>query len=460
MLRAAVHPGFRTRLTAAFILVASVTSGALALGSYVIVKHYRERTFTDHATQAAELALLSTPREVTIDEFTALFNEYHRLGGFESVAIVGDVTFSSSSGLGAADVPPELRSDLPSGTTQEAEASVGGERYLVAAGSPRGSEARLYFFFRKQDLLESLRTLRNVLAGGWLGAAAIAAAAGGLVAKQTLRPVRDAAEAARTLAEGLVGTKLPASSGDEFAAWSESFDNMASALEQKIDELSRAAERERRFTANVAHDLRTPLTGMSSAAALLEDELPHMPASARRLTELVVADVRRLESLVLELLELARLDVGQETAVLEPLSVVDSLRAVLVSWDGGTPPVSIRDGEGVKVMADRARFKRVMANLLTNARRHGGASGIEVVVRPEDQEVALDVLDRGPGLSPTDLERVFDRFYKSDPSRSDHGAGLGLAIAWENARLQGGSLEAANRPGGGARFTFRLARAR
>ncbi|HWI02576.1 MAG TPA: sensor histidine kinase [Acidimicrobiales bacterium] len=97
----------------------------------------------------------------------------------------------------------------------------------------------------------------------------------------------------------------------------------------------------------------------------------------------------------------------------------------------------------------------MLCNLVTNAVEHGGGQA-EVVWRQEGAMVALDVLDRGPGLPDGHVERVFERFHKVDSSRTRRGAGLGLAIALEHARAQGGSLEAANREGGGARFTFRL----
>lgn len=324
---------------------------------------------------------------------------------------------------------------------------MGGRPFLVVAGRRSDSEATLYFFFSKEDLEDSLKTFRNVLAVGWLVAVAAAVAVGRQVAKRTLRPVRAAADAAHALAEGLIDTRLEHVSDDEFGTWSDAFNRMAEALEQKIHDLSRAAERERRFTSSVAHDLRTPLAGMSSAASLLEEELPELAPPARQVGGLLIDNVRRLETLVLELLELARLDVGQEEANLEPLSVRESVQAVLRSWDDNSSEVSLRHDGDPWVWADRARFKRVLSNLLANAFHHGGGE-VDLNVRQEGERVAIDVMDRGPGIPPEDLERVFDRFYKADPARADSGSGLGLAIASENARLQGGAVEAANREGG------------
>jgi two-component system sensor histidine kinase MtrB len=266
------------------------------------------------------------------------------------------------------------------------------------------------------------------------------------------------------LADGLLETRLPATTDDEFGAWAQSFNRMAAALEDKIDALSAAAERERRFTGDVAHELRTPLTGMSSAASMLAEELDGISPQGRRVAEILIDDVRRLGGLVDELLELARLDAGQDEVRLEPLSVPQAVGAVLAAWDGRSPVCSTT-GPDVTVVADRARFKRVLSNLVTNAAEHGGGH-VEVVWRREGDVVAIDVLDRGPGLPGDNVERVFERFHKGDSARTRlsvegaararGGAGLGLAIALEHARAQGGTLEAANREGGGARFTFRL----
>ncbi len=275
-----------------------------------------------------------------------------------------------------------------------------------------------------------------------------------MIARQTLKPVRRAAGAAQSLAEGLLATRLPTSSDDEFGAWAQSFNGMAQALEDKMAALSEAAERERRFTANVAHDLRTPLTGMVSAASVLEEKLDTMDPEARRMTELIVDDLRRLETLVLKLLELARLDAGQDDVHLEAISLREAVDAVVQSEER-RGDVAVCIDENLTVWADRSRFKRVLSNLVANAVVHGGGQ-VEIRARREDADVAVDVLDRGPGLGEGDIGRIFDRFSKGDWARAAQGSGLGLAIALEHARAQGGTLEAANRPAGGARFTFRL----
>ncbi len=434
--------------------LAAVTSGLLALGSFVTIREYRIRNFARHSEGAARLGLLSAPRQLSLANFEALLDEFRTLAGFETVALVGEVVYSSDPHLGANDIPGQLRVPLEQGKLAEANATVDGTPYLVVAGTTPGGTSRLFFFFDRRDLLDSLRQFRNVLAVGWLASVVVATVVGVFVARRTLRPVARAAEAAASLADGLLQTRLSASTDDEFGAWAQSFNRMAAALEDKIKALSAAAERERRFTADVAHELRTPLTGMSSAAAMLSDELDGISPQGRRLAQLLIDDVRRLEGLVLELLELARLDAGHDPVNLEVLSVQQSVAAVLRAWDGSSP-VCNATGPDLHVLADRVRFRRVISNLVTNALEHGGGK-VEIVWRREGDMVALDVLDNGPGLGAGHVDQVFQRFHKADAARAGRGAGLGLAIALEHARAQGGSLEAANREGGGARFTFRL----
>lgn len=447
---------FRTRLTAAFVLLAAVTSGLLALGSYVTIREYRERTFRRTAEDAVRLGLLFTPNDLSLVNLQAMLDNFNVQTGLETVAVADGVVYSSAPGITATDVPAALRKPMEPGELDDSVTTVAGTPYLVVAATTGGATrpTRLYFFFERTDLLDGLRQFRNVLSIGWITSVGVAALVGAFVARRTLRPVGRAAEAAASLADGLLETRLPATTDDEFGAWAQSFNRMASALEDKIDALSAAAERERRFTADVAHELRTPLTGMSSAGSMLSEELDGLSDQGRHVAEILIDDVRRLEALVGELLELARLDAGQDEVRLEPLSLPHAVAAVVAAWDGQSPVCSVT-GPDVHVLADRARFRRVLSNLVANAVEHGGGQA-EITWRPDGDIVAIEVLDRGPGLPEDNVERVFERFHKADLARARGGAGLGLAIALEQARVQGGTLEAANREGGGARFTFRL----
>ena len=130
-----------------------------------------------------------------------------------------------------------------------------------------------------------------------------------------------ASEAARSLAEGLLETRLPVEGRDEFGSWAQSFNEMAAALETKIADLSAAQARERRFTADVAHELRTPLTALVGEASLLAEHLDRMPGDSRRPAELLIADVGRLRRLVEDLMEISRFDAGAEGVHSEPVAL-------------------------------------------------------------------------------------------------------------------------------------------
>ena len=454
-MRSVVVSRFRGRLTLAFVVVTAVSCGLLAIGTYLGTREHRVRQEAREAEQQSRLVRLQVPADIDLAAFEHLAREFRERAGFETLVIASDTAFSSSPRLGPDDVPRALRASGQAGATRSATTAVEGTPFLVAGGATRSGTAEVYLFHDRTDLLDGLRSLRTALLVGWSAAVVLALLLGGLIARRTLRPVARASQAAQAIADGLLETRIEQQRTDELGELAASFNRMAEALQEKIVALSESATRERRFTANVAHELRTPLAGMAATAGLLEEELDVLPPTARRPAELLVDDVHRLQGLVLELLELARFDAGHETVELEPLSVRDALAAAGHAWDDRVQvAVSVRGAPWV--LADRSRFRRVVGNLVANALQHGQGREVEVRAEAVDGKVRIDVLDRGPGIAPDDLPRLFERFFKSDASRAAGGSGLGLAIARENVLLQGGSIEAANRDGGGARFTIVL----
>lgn len=440
------------RLTAAFILVALGTGAILVVTTFVLVRVYRTSTFESRSQNEARLALLSAPEDLDRERFESLLLQLQERGAVDGLAVIRGDGQAFGSLLDEEDVPDALIDSSSDQDLVTADERVDGETYYVVVGTS-GSD-RYAFAFSRAELDESVNQTRNLLLIGWAVAAAAAALLGRRLAARTLAPVRRAAEASQALAEGVLDTRLAPSTDDEFARLAESFNEMAEALAGKIDELSRAAARERRFTADVAHELRTPLTGMAAVSSIVEPRVAELPDDLRRPVELLVEDVARLRELVVDLLELARHDAGQETVDLEPLALSDAVEAVVRSPAVGGG-VALDVDPTIEVLADRRRFARVLGNLVANAIAHGEGQ-VEVRGHRDGAWARIDVLDRGAGFGPVDPLLVFDRFYKGDVSRSDGGSGLGLSIALENARLQGGTLEAAPRDGGGARFSFRL----
>jgi two-component system, OmpR family, sensor histidine kinase MtrB len=451
----AVHPGrLRRRLILAFALSAGLAAAVLAAGSFFLVREARLDDSRDRALEQSRFNLVLASEVLPTDGPEALLDAYARRGSFETVLVVDGEDFPSSLSLGEEQVPEDLRDLVAEGQLAYERTEVADTRYLVTGGQVPGSaEDEAYFFFSEEELWSDLADLRNILLAGLGVVVVVAGLAGALLARRTLAPVARASTAARALAEGLLDTRLPVESSDEFGAWAASFNEMADALEAKITELSEAQARERRFTADVAHELRTPLTAIVNEASLLADHLERMPTEARRPAELLVEDVKRLRDLVEDLMEVSRLDAGTQPVRPEPLDL-GSLVGAALRARGWEDRVALEADE-VVLTTDHRRVERIVANLVGNALEHGGRD-VSVRVGADGLGAFVEVADRGPGIAREDLPHLFERFYKADPARTGRGTGLGLAIALENAHLLGGDIEVASEPGVGARFTLRL----
>ena len=456
--RTAIRPGrLRRRLTIAFLLVAGLSAAALAVASYAIVREARLSDSVDRSIEQSRFNLVLANETLTpspsAQEIDQLLAAYERRGGFETAGTTGPRRFSSSVSVGIQEVPAALRALVATGKLGYERVKVAGMRYVVVGGKVKQADTELYYFYSEERLWDELAQLRNVLLAALGVLTVLGALVGAVLARRILAPVGRASQAAHSLAEGLLETRLPVESRDEFGTWATSFNEMAEALEAKIRALSEAQARERRFTSDVSHELRTPLTALVAEASLLGEQLDRMPPEARRPAELLVNDVARLRDLVEDLMEISRLDAG-EARVREERVDLHSIVQAAVRSRGWADRVRV-DGEGVVLQSDHRRLERIASNLIGNALEHGGR---EVTARVGRDGVGafLEVSDRGSGIPPDRLPHVFDRFYKADTARSGPGSGLGLAIALENARLLGGDIEVSSEIGRGTRFTLRL----
>lgn len=230
-----------------------------------------------------------------------------------------------------------------------------------------------------------------------------------------------------------------------------------------ISDLRRADRVRRDFVANVSHELRTPLTAIRGYVEALIDG-PPSPAEGQRFLEIIDRHAWRMERLVKDLLRLARLDAGQEVLERAPCDLLAVCSGVLSEL---LPTLESRDQRvdidaapaATVVLGDAVKLHDILRNLLENASNYAPeGSTVTLQSRREDDAVLLAVLDQGPGIPEADLQRVFERFYRVDKARSREtgGTGLGLSIVRHLVDLHGGTVSAANRPGGGAVFTVRL----
>jgi two-component system sensor histidine kinase MtrB len=224
---------------------------------------------------------------------------------------------------------------------------------------------------------------------------------------------------------------------------------MAEALHEII-------QRERLFVAAVSHELRTPLAALNAAGAVVTRFRDRLPPEGREALDLIGEDLISLRQLVEELMEISELDSGRAVVRIEDVR----LRTFVETLLQRRQRESVVDGADPLVSTDKARLERIVGNLVDNAFTHGEAREVRIRLAEDNGDCLVIVSDRGPGIEPGDQALLFDRFYKTDMSRTRErgGVGLGLAIARENARIIGGTVEVSSRPGEGASFTVRLPR--
>lgn len=259
-------------------------------------------------------------------------------------------------------------------------------------------------------------------------------------------PLREMARAATRLAAGEGHEPVTATSRDEVGDLGRAFNSMA-------EELAETDRLRRELVANASHELRTPIAALRAVAENLVDGV-EQPDEATLAD--VLAQTERLQGLVEQLLDLSRLEAGVVTLEQREVdlhaTVADAVRTVTTARPGPDVRIDLAPG-GLHATVDDGRLHQVLVNLLTNARRHA-PPGSEVSVQGRRRlggEVELAVVDAGPGIPPAELERVFDRFHRSDPDRttSRGGSGLGLAISREIVERHGGRLtvDPTHRPG-------------
>ncbi|MBA4181452.1 MAG: hypothetical protein C0506_12750 [Anaerolinea sp.] len=231
-----------------------------------------------------------------------------------------------------------------------------------------------------------------------------------------------------------------------------------------LTEVNRVDQVRRDFLGNVSHELRTPLASIRALVETLEDGGAETPEETAEFMRRIRQQVDRLTSLVIELLDLSRIESGAIELVPESIDLSNLIAeaASLLQTRAESQGVTIEcpATDGLSIEGDRTSLLRVASNLLDNAIKYSPRGGrIHAQTVDEGELAALSVRDEGPGIAEQDLPRVFERFYKGEASRSTSGTGLGLAIVKHIVRAHGGTVTAANAPEGGAVFTVRLPRA-
>ncbi|MEU6413616.1 DUF4153 domain-containing protein [Microbispora sp. NPDC046933] len=273
-----------------------------------------------------------------------------------------------------------------------------------------------------------------------------------LLARGMIRPLREMAAAAQTIAKGRYGLRVSATSRDEVGELARAFNAMAA-------DLAEVDRQRRELVANVSHELRTPITGLQ---AVLENVVDGVTPPDLDTLGTALAQTQRLGRLVAQLLDLSRLDSGARLIEPEELDLASLCRQAVSEATLARDDVTVVSAvaPGTVLSADAALLAQVLANLLDNAVRHSPSGGtVRVEARPAGPNLEISVTDEGPGIPPAERARVFERFSRLDAGRAADagGAGLGLAIAKEIVELHGGSISVAD-PAPGCRMVVALPR--
>ncbi|MEU9336998.1 ATP-binding protein [Streptomyces sp. NPDC048290] len=461
--------GLRVRLVVVFVLVAAVsavTATALAYReSRTAVLQRKQDAVRDdfrHRLEQAAADFDIPPDEISLTRLaTGLADGLGK--GAVVVAEYRSLTAASDARADPGRISPALRAAVRTENRLSFQrVQWRGDPYLVLGtpvtfdtGAPSGLD--VYAITSLDAERDATAGLLDAVRDGLVPVLLLAVVLALLAARTVLRPVRELGRATRQHAAGDLATRAHVRGNDELALLAADFNDTADALERSVGELRDQEARARRFVADVSHELRTPLAALTMVVTVLDEEAARLPGDAARAARTVSAETARLTRLVDDLMEMSRFDSGAARLHLADTDLAEAVRATL-SLRGWTDRVRTDLPDGVRAPVDRVRIDVTVANLVGNALRHGADPVTVTLTGDRDRDlITVTVTDEGPGLPPDTLAQVFDRFYKADSARTrSEGSGLGTAIALENARLHGGTVEAANRPGGGAIFTLHL----
>jgi two-component system OmpR family sensor kinase len=345
---------------------------------------------------------------------------------------------------------------ITAGKAEQFDVEWRGRTYLAVARKLEVGPQRNFFgalvSAKPKDQLETrVRPLLGRLAVALLGGLVVASLLGMYLTRRISRPLGGLSEAADEVAEGRYGVTLPrVPRGGEIGHLAERFREMASRLQE-------AEDQERNFLMSVSHELRTPLTAIRGHVDALREGVAEDPEARRASLEVIAHASTRLERLVGDILDLAKLEANRFTLLNEEVDMGRLCDQAYASFgeEARRRRIDYRrvlDGHPV-IVSDGDRVLQIITNLLSNAFRWTPDGGtIELELRGANGTVAVAVDDSGPGIRPTDQERIFRPFWSSDGA----GTGLGLAIANELATALGGRIELRSEPGRGSRFELVL----
>ncbi|MFI5485906.1 ATP-binding protein [Micromonospora echinaurantiaca] len=442
--------GLRARVTAGFAVGALLLAASMALVSYELTRRSlldeRERT----ALRAAyfDAAVVRTGLDAEAPDVAEVLRSLDTGGNRRPLLHRDDQWYlrTADDGLTAA-VPADLQRLVRGGKPAVQRVRIDGQPALLV-GVPLAEAVGYYEVTSLRELEETLQVLALALTAVAIVVAGSGAAVGWYATRHSLRPLTAVADAAEKIAAGSFTARLAPTTDPDLTRLSTSFNHM-------VDQLARRIERDRRFAADVSHELRSPLQTLSAAASVLANRREHLDERTALAAGLVADEVARFQQLVNDLIELARSDRPADRA---PVDVAALAREACRARSLPDSLVRVAPGTATTWSVDRRRVEQILVNLLDNAVRYGGGP-VAVRLARRGGTGVVEVDDEGPGVPVAEREAVFDRFVRARAAHAragGDGSGLGLALVAQHAASHGGRAEVGDRPGGGARFRVEL----
>ncbi|MFP5347689.1 MAG: ATP-binding protein [Actinomycetes bacterium] len=445
--------GLRGTVTLSFAAGALVLTTLLSVGTYLVARSY----LVEQRQQAAVGQAFADASFVRDGLLTAGRPVSEVLGTTsppaDAVVFVrrGGEWFSTSLTMQSSTVPAALREQVEAGQPAVAWVDVDGGQAVVVGLPVPAVRAEFYELAGAGELDKTLSTLGAVLAAFAVMTTLAGALLGRWASRRVLAPLDVVAGTAARIAGGDLSTRLPSTEDPELVTIVGSFNAMVDALQERI-------ERDARFSADVSHELRSPLTTLTTSVQVLQGRRHELPERSQQALDLVARELGRFRTALEDLLELGRLDAGTAQ---EDRTVVDARELVRQALEASGRPSSLLDASPedvhttLPVRVGKGQLHRALVNLFDNADLHGAGLTC-VAVSAEPGLAVLTVDDAGPGVPEADRERIFERFVRGGSRGSRPGTGLGLSLVAETVRAHGGSVTCEASPLGGARFTVRL----
>lgn len=412
----------------AFGLLSLVIAGAVSGATYSVARWYLLNQREDSAitravldSRAAEAALAAglNPTDALV--------QIPSVGTSQPMIQVDGIWYTSGVTVPPDALPPSLLETAATDGGAQQRTTIGDEQYLlVAIEIPDALYVEVF----------QLRDLSLILTiGGWLlvlqtlAAGLVGVFIGRYTFGQIIRPLSRLGAGARRIASGELSTRIPLTKDPDLDPIAASFNGMAESVQSRI-------QREQRFSANVSHELRSPLTAVVGTVDLLEKNMDQLPEREQRLITTLQGQATRMSQMLIDLLEISR--IGSDDPPL--IESVDVKTLCLDAVHVRDLPEELVVGQSQSVKTDTRRFARIVGNLIDNANRHGG--GVQCIRIGTTQRdgvrlVQVRVEDGGPGISAEEVDRLFEPFARGEDAKKTSGAGLGLAIAHEQAALLG-----------------------